>query len=206
MKRIFATFTSAFLRGLLFIVPVVVTIYVMVRMFRFIDGLLAEAFGAYLPAYGVMPGLGMLTLVLGITLLGIVGSTIIAQPIIRAVNRLLESAPLVKTLYSALKDLMSAFVGKERRFDRPVLVRIGSIGTAVERIGFVTRTDLSSLGLGPERIAVYLPHSYAWSGNLCIVHADQIVPLAISPADAMKFIVSGGVSGVHSRRLASSDE
>ena len=79
---------------------------------------------------------------------------------------------------------MSAFVGKERRFDRPVLVRIGSIGTAVERLGFVTRTDLASLGLGPERIAVYLPHSYAWSGNLVIVHADQVVPLDISPADA----------------------
>jgi len=199
MKRIFATLTGAFLRGLLFIVPVVVTIYVIVRMFSFIDGLLAENVGEYLPAYGVMPGLGLLTLVLCITLLGIVGSTIIAQPFIRAVNRLLESAPLVKTLYSALKDLMSAFVGKERRFDRPVLVRIGSIGTAVERLGFVTRTDLSSLGLGPERIAVYLPHSYAWSGNLVIVHADQIVPLDMSPADAMKFIVSGGVSGVHSR-------
>jgi len=202
MKRIVAIFTSAFLRGLLFIVPVVVTIYVMVRMFRFIDGLLVETLGGYLPAYGVMPGLGLLTLVLCITLLGIVGSTIIAQPIIRTVNRLLESAPLVKTLYSALKDLMSAFVGKERRFDRPVLVRIGSIGTAVERLGFVTRTDLASLGLGPERIAVYLPHSYAWSGNLVIVHADQVVPLDISPADAMKFIVSGGVSGVNSRKPA----
>jgi len=200
MKRIMATFTSAFLRGLLFVVPAAVTVYVIVRLFQFIDGLLLRTFGDYLPAYGVVPGLGLVTLVLCITLLGIIGSTFIAVPLTRSLNRLLDSAPLVKTLYSAIKDLLSAFVGKEKRFDRPVLVRIGSIGTSVERLGFVTRTDLAELGIGEEKIAVYLPHSYAWSGNLCIVSREQVTPLNISPTEAMRFIVSGGVSGGNGRR------
>jgi len=195
MKRIVSTFTGAFLRGLLFVVPAAVTVYVIVQLFQFIDGLLLRTFGKYLPTYGVVPGLGLLVLVLGITLLGIIGSSFIALPLTRSFNRVLDSAPLVKTLYSAIKDLLSAFVGKEKRFDQPVLVRLGSIGTFVERLGFVTRTDLAELGIGPEKIAVYLPHSYAWSGNLCIVSREQVTPLKISPTEAMRFIVSGGVSG-----------
>ena len=196
MKQIISTFTGAFLRGLLFVVPAAVTIYVVVRLFQFIDGLLLRTFGDVLSAYGVVPGLGIVTLVLVITLLGILGSTIIARPLNSSFNRVLDNAPLVRTLFSAIKDLLSAFVGKEKRFDKPVLVRLGSSDVAIERIGFITRTDLSELGIGPHKVAVYLPHSYAWSGNLCIVAHEQVTPLAIKPTEAMKFIVSGGVSGL----------
>lgn len=198
MKQLISAFTGAFLRGLLFVVPAAVTIYVIVRMFLFIDGLLMQALGEYLPLYGIVPGLGILTLVLLITLLGIFGSTILAQPLNRSFTRLLDRAPLVRTLFVSIKDLLSAFVGKEKRFAHPVLVRLGSTGMAIERLGFVTRTDLESLGIGPEKVAVYLPHSYAWSGNLCIVSREQVTPLDIRPSDAMKFIVSGGVSSITS--------
>jgi uncharacterized membrane protein len=196
MKQIISTFTGAFLRGLLFVVPAAVTIYVIVRLFQFIDGLLLRTFGDTLSAYGVVPGLGIVTLVLVITLLGLLGSTIVAGPLNASFNRVLDSAPLVRTLFSAIKDLLSAFVGKEKRFNKPVLVRLGSSGLAIERVGFITRTDLSELGIGPQKVAVYLPHSYAWSGNLCVVSQEQITPLAIKPTEAMKFIVSGGVSGL----------
>ncbi|MBE0501585.1 MAG: DUF502 domain-containing protein, partial [Desulfuromonadales bacterium] len=194
MNRIISTFTGAFFRGLLFVVPAAVTLYVIVQMFLFIDGLLMRTFGDYLPAYGVLPGLGIATLVLLITLLGILGSTIVARPLNSSFNRILDRAPLVRTLFSAIKDLLSAFVGKEKRFDQPVLVRLGSYGLEFERLGFITRADLSELGIGAEKVAVYLPHSYAWSGNLCIIAREQVTPLAINPAEAMKFIVSGGVS------------
>jgi uncharacterized membrane protein len=202
MKQIINTFTGAFLRGLLFVVPSAVTIYVVVRLFLFIDGLLLLTFGDTFSTYGVVPGLGIVTLVLVITLLGILGSTIIAKPLNSSFNRVLDSAPLVRTLFSAIKDLLSAFVGKEKRFDKPVLVRLGSSGLAIERLGFITRTDLSELGIDSEKVAVYLPHSYAWSGNLCIVASEQVTLLAIKPTEAMKFIVSGGVSGLDAQRPA----
>lgn len=205
MKKIISTFTSAFLRGLLVVVPSAVTIYVIYQLFLFIDGLLARTFGDYLSAYGVVPGLGVVTLVLVITLLGILSTTFIALPLTRSFGRALDRAPLIKTLYSAIKDLLSAFVGKEKRFDQPVLVRLGSSGLAVERIGFLTRSDLSALGIGAEKVGVYLPHSYAWSGNLCIVDRKQVTPLDISPTEAMKFIVSGGVSGFNSVPPAGAD-
>lgn len=195
MKKLFAILFGYFFRGLLFTVPTAVTIYVIVELFRFIDGLLVKFLGAYLPPYGLVPGLGMLTLFLVITLLGLFASSVIAQPLIRSFARTLDRAPLIKTIYSAIRDLLSAFVGKEKRFDRPVLVRLGR-ELEVERLGFVTRSDLSVLGIGPERVAVYLPHAYAWSGNLVIVPRDNVTPISVKPAEAMKFIVSGGVSDV----------
>jgi uncharacterized membrane protein len=194
-----------FLRGLLVVVPTAVTVYVVVRLFQFIDGLLARALGSYLPKYGVLPGLGIVVLVLLITLLGVFASSVIAQPLQRAAGRALDKVPLVKTLYSAIKDLLSAFVGTEKRFDQPVLVKLGK-ELGVERIGFITKPDLAELGLVDNKVAVYLPHAYAWSGNLVIVPREQLTPLAVKPAEAMKFIVSGGVSAVQVKEIRSRRE
>lgn len=191
-----------FLRGLLVVVPAAVTVYVVVRLFQFIDGLLARALGSYLPTYGVLPGLGIVVLVLLITLLGVFASSVIAQPLQRAAGRALDRVPLIKTLYSAIKDLLSAFVGTEKRFDQPVLLKLGK-ELGVERIGFITKPDLAELGLVDNKVAVYLPHAYAWSGNLVIVPREQVIPLAVKPAEAMKFIVSGGVSAVQVKEIRS---
>jgi len=76
-----------------------------------------------------------------------------------------------------------------------VLVRLGS-GYDVERLGFITQDDLSHLGVGPEKVAVYLPHAFNWSGNLFIIPVRNITPLDTRAADVMKFVVSGGVSQV----------
>jgi len=177
-----------------------VTVYVVVRLFQFIDGLLARALGSYLPKYGVLPGLGIVVLVLLITLLGVFASSVITQPLQRAAGRALDKVPLIKTLYSAIKDLLSAFVGTEKRFDQPVLVKLGK-ELWVERIGFITKPDLAELGLTADKVAVYLPHAYAWSGNLVIVPREQVTLLDVKAAEAMKFIVSGGVSSVQAKGI-----
>jgi len=204
MKKLVSLLVGYFLRGLLVVVPAAVTIYVVVELFRFIDGLLARALGHYLPEYGVLPGLGILMLVLLITLLGVFASSVIAQPLQRAAGRTLDRMPLIKTLYSAIKDLLSAFVGTEKRFDQPVLVKLGT-ELGVERIGFITKPELAELGLADDKVAVYLPHAYAWSGNLVIVSRAQVTPLDVMPAEAMKFIVSGGVSAVQAKAVRARD-
>lgn len=200
MRKLLNLLVGYFLRGLLFVVPASVTVYVVVRLFQFIDGLLGSALGPYLPEHGVLPGLGVLVLVLLLTLLGVIASNVVTQPLQRAVGRGLDRVPLIKTLYTAIKDLLSAFVGTEKRFDRPVLVKLGK-ELGVERIGFITTSNLAALGLDGEKIAVYLPHAYAWSGNLVIVPREQVTPLAVKPAEAMKFIVSGGVSAVQTQTI-----
>ena len=86
-------------------------------------------------------------------------------------------------------------MGSKRKFDRPVLVKLGG-GSEVERLGFITQTDLSHIGVGEGKVAVYLPHAFNWSGNLYIVPMANVTPIDARAADVMKFVVSGGVSHV----------
>ncbi len=84
-------------------------------------------------------------------------------------------------------------MGDKRKFNKPVLVSVNKENN-LNQIGFVTQEDLTSLGLN-DMVAVYFPHSYAISGNHFLVPKTSIKPLDISGPAAMKFIVSGGVSG-----------
>lgn len=174
-----------FFRGLLLLVPITVIVWAMWRVLAFLDGIIPTD----------IPGLGLTLLIAIVLVAGWLGSTILFQPLAELGDDLLQRIPFIKTMYGALKDLVEAFVGSKRRFDRPVLVKFGN-GIQAERLGFITQEDLSHLGMGPGKVAVYFPHSFAWSGNLLIVPSENVVALDARPADVMKFAVSGGVSQV----------
>ncbi|MCL6102804.1 MAG: DUF502 domain-containing protein [Bacteroidetes bacterium] len=186
MKRL----GTYFLQGLLLIAPIAATIYIVFFLFKFTDGLLST----YLEEYFKLkiPGLGILIIFLLLIFLGIIGGTIIAKPIKFVINRILEKTPLLRLIYTSVKDLFSAFVGKEKKFHRPVVVLVDEQND-LWRMGFLTNEKIGELGLD-GKVAVYFPLSYNISGILYIVPANRIKPLNISATDAMKFIISGGVS------------
>lgn len=182
MKKII----NYFLHGLLLAVPFGLTIYIIYSLFTFIDGLLP--FEKY-------PGVGIIIIILIITLLGFFGKTFVSRPVLSFVDRLIVKTPLVKIIYTSIKDLMSAFVGNEKKFKHPVLVRVNNVSN-LEKIGFVTQQNLKDIGVEGEKVAVYFPHSYAFSGELYIVPSENIKEINANSSEIMKFIVSGGVSKV----------
>ena len=184
-RRIHTTGLGYFLRGLLLLVPITLMVWAIWQSLAYLDSIIKTD----------IPGLGLLILLGIIVLTGWLGSTFLYQPIANLGEDLLQRIPFLKTLYDALKDLVEAIVGNKRKFDRPVLVRLGS-GYDVERLGFITQDDLQHLGVGPEKVAVYLPHAFNWSGNLFIVPKANLTILDARAADVMKFVVSGGVSQV----------
>jgi uncharacterized membrane protein len=129
-----------------------------------------------------------------VALVGFFSSNVIGSGILESIERQLQRVPFIKLVYSSIKDLINAFVGERKSFDKPVLVRL-SADDSVHALGFVTRETLTGLGL-PEHVAVYLPQSYNFAGNLVIVPRDAIRPLSVSSGEVMTFIVSGGVSGL----------
>ncbi len=184
---------SYFFQGLLFIGPLAITIYSIHLIFVWVDSLLKEYIEEFV---GVdIPGFGFLSVLLIIILVGYLGSSILFRPFVTWFDRLISKAPLIKIIYTSVKDLLSAFVGKKRRFNKPVLVKVSADG-ALEKIGFVTNEDLSDIGIQEKKIAVYLPHSYAWSGNLFIVPAENVTPINASATDVMKYVISAGVTKV----------
>ena len=138
-----------------------------------------------------IPGLGVLTLFALLTLLGWLGSTIIARPFKAFTRKLLDRAPLIGMIEGAVRDLLSALFAKERRFSHPVVVQMSGVSD-LEKLGFITQEDLAELGLR-EKVAVYFPHSYNFSGELYIVPRERVRVVDISAQAAMKFIVSGGM-------------
>jgi uncharacterized membrane protein len=178
MKKI----AGYFLQGLLYTAPIGLTLYLFYITFQFLDNLLPFKF----------PGLGILIILAAITVIGFVGQWLISAPIMSFFRGLIERMPLVKVVYSSIKDLLSAFVGKERKFTSPVLVRI-SANEDIERMGFITQKSLEELGIN-DKMAVYIPSSYGLLGDLYIVPSKNVTHVDVHPAEAMKFIVSGGVS------------
>lgn len=179
-----------FLQGILFVAPISITVFIMYRMFTFIDGLIQID----------IPGLGIVIVFSSITLLGALASTIFAKPLFDLLENLLNHLPVVKVLYSSLKDFMDAFVGKDKKFTQPVLVLVSGESN-MHAMGFVTKNDLTEIGL-PGMVAVYFPHSYNFSGNVYVVSKEFVTPIQASATEIMKFIVSGGVAGLHQNQAA----
>ena len=182
-----------FLQGLLYTAPFGITAYIIYVVFNFTNNLLDVYLEKVINID--IPGLGLVVIFFILVLIGIIGRSIIAQPFKILFKRLIEKAPLLKLIYSALNDLFSAFVGKERKFNKPVLVLVNPISN-LEKLGFLTAEDLSKID-EKDKVAVYFPHSYNFSGELFIVPKTQVRLLDINPAVAMKFIVSGGISDIY---------
>ena len=180
-----------FFQGLLYIAPLGITIFILYKSFIYLDGLFKPFLYNYLQIN--IPGLSLIIVFLIVALLGFLGQTIIARPIKRILNHFINKAPLVKVIYSSIRDLLSAFVGKEKKFNQPVLVKVNPI-SELEKLGFITQNDVSKLGAEGNKVAVYFPHSYNFSGELFIVPVKNVKKIDGSPADIMKFIVSGGVT------------
>jgi uncharacterized membrane protein len=171
-----------FLRGLVIVVPIALTIYLLYEGFIRIDRLLNVP----------IPGVGFVVMVVLLILIGALASNFFVRKFLQLTELLFTRAPLVRLIYASIRDLLEAFVGDKKRFNRPVAV---SLVDGVRTLGFVTQDDLSFLGLSGQ-VAVYLPFSYSMAGSLVIVPTARVEPLTIDSASIMALVVSGGVSRV----------
>lgn len=183
METTFRKTLRYFFSGMVFIVPLVATGYVIFISFTWLDNLLGLPY----------PGLGFIIIMGAITALGYFTSNLAFKTFSTWFDHGMNRIPMVKLIYSSIKDLIGAFVGDKKKFNRPVLVLINKENN-LHQIGFVTQENLAQLGLN-DMVSVYLPHAYNFSGDHFVIDKDRITPLNISGPVAMKYVVSGGVSG-----------
>jgi uncharacterized membrane protein len=197
MKQIARALLRYFIKGLLIVVPLGAAFFLIFWAVKSLDSALNLSDFLWTdsktgkPRY--IPGLGILNVLVLILVAGILVTNVVTDPIKRWFNRWLNRLPLFKFLYSSIKDLTEAFVGEEKKFNEPVLVEINEFG--LKKIGFIVQKDLSALNL-PGEVAVYFPYSYSFAGQVVIISADKVKPIDKSAADMMKFVISGGVSGL----------
>ena len=186
MKRL----ANYFFKGILFILPVALTIYIVVAVFQLTDSLL----GRYFIALGVdIPGLGLLASVVLITLLGLLGNWFVSRRLLDYIDILFGRVPLVKTVYTVIKDTMSALVGNRSSFTKAVMIGLPG-DERIKVLGFITAEDLTTFGL-KDYVAVYVLQSMQWAGFTLLVPRSSVELLDVSPERALQFIVSAGITG-----------
>ncbi len=178
MKRI----VKWFVEGLLILAPIAITIWVAYKIFLVIDHLVPVK----------IPGVGFIITITFITLVGFLGSTLLGG-LFRYLENFFSRLPLIKILYNAIRDLLEAFAGEKKRFNKPVTVKLTPEGST-RLVGFITQDDLNHFGLR-DVVSVYCPHSYNFSGQLLIVPKEMVEPLNADSSTVMSFVVSGGVAG-----------
>ncbi|WP_447640477.1 MULTISPECIES: DUF502 domain-containing protein [Chitinophagaceae] len=190
-------------QGILVVAPLSVTIYVIWWLFTLVDNLLPNIVSSFVPSFSLdptrefkrIPGVGFIVTIVLLILIGRLSSIFIIGRLMRFFDHILEHTPGVKIIYSSVKDFVQAFAGNKRKFNKPVLVNVDA--PDVWRVGFITQEDADSFNLG-EHAVVYVPQSYAISGITYLVPKSRIRLLEkdVKAADAMKFVVSGGVTDV----------
>ena len=202
-RQFFRKLVQYFLQGLIILAPIAITIFAVTSLFDWIDSILPNFIHKIFPNWlGVdesgfpkrIPGLGFIVVVVIVLLVGYISSSFIVSKLVELFDKILEKTPGIKIIYSTLKDFFEAFAGNKRKFDKAVLVSIES--NDVWRVGFITQEELNEFGL-QDFVAVYVPQSYAFAGNLYFVKKERVRVLSdISSSDAMKFAISGGVTEI----------
>lgn len=180
-------FISYFLRGLLVVLPIAITIGILswilkgIGSYLFLDKL---SFGAIM-LYAV-------SVLAAITVIGFFTKGVIAQQIMGFLEGIIEKAPGLNFIFGTTKDMTEAFMGEKKKFTKPVVVEISE---GVYKIGFLTQEDMSAVGM-PNCCAVYLPYSYTLSGETTVIDKSRVKRINQESGDVTKFVLSGGATNL----------
>jgi uncharacterized membrane protein len=196
MRKIARALLNYFFKGLIVVVPIGAAAFLIFWAVSTADAALNLSDFLWRDSQGRpmhIPGLGILNVVVIIMIAGILVTNVVTDPIKRWFKRWINRLPFFNFLYSSIKDLTEAFVGEEKKFNEAVIVEVNEFG--LKKIGFLVQKDLAKLGL-PGEVAVYFPYSYSFAGQVVIIPAAKVKPIDRNAADMMKFVISGGVSGL----------
>jgi uncharacterized membrane protein len=186
--------TGVFLRGMVVVLPITLTITVLVWLVAASENYLGEVIRFALPDLRYWPGLGILLGVALILSAGVVVNARIARRLLDYADSLMASIPLVKSIYLRIRDVAVFMSGDTQKdFSQVVAVRVQEM----RLIGFVTTEDPKGFATGATAnrlIGVYLPMSYGIGGYTVYLPKAMVEPIDISREDAIRITLSGGVS------------
>ncbi len=180
------TIANIFLKGLLVVLPLVVTFGLLYWLFSGAEEILQIPLKALLPTGWYMPGMGVLSACGIIFVCGLLVQSYLIKPLFSLMELLLDRIPIVKTLYGSARDLMKFAIGdKEAGMQKVVSVEVKD---DIFLIGFVTN-DSPSISNSENRVAVFFPMSYQMGGYLAYVSKDKCTPLDMPVEQAMQTIL-----------------
>jgi len=190
------SFSKYLLRGLLTLLPLILTVYPLYYFFAWTDRVTRPLLEPIIPAYEYVPGTGLILGVIALFLLGVLMSSGFMQRVYGLIELPFRNIPLVKSLYNAIKELANYLSpSDDRRASRVVLVRIP--GYEADVVGFVMRDDMDDLPQEVEkgnRSIVYIPLSYQVGGLTIFIPNDWLTPIDMPVDTAMKNTLTGWIA------------
>lgn len=193
-----------FLTGILTILPILATIYLVVWLFAAVERFLGKQLLLLLPDEYYRAGMGVLAALVLIFLIGLLMRAWLFRQLIKLGESLLLKIPLIKVVYRSLKDLFGLF-SDQKNSEALQVVSVQLPGTDMRLLGFLTRTDFSDMpkGVGNEdEVAVYLPMSYQVGGYTVMMPRNRVTPVPMSREEAMRFVLTAGLK-TEGKQLAS---
>lgn len=189
VKSSWQVLLNYFLRGLLVLLPIALTIGIIAWILSTLGGWLnidelgwKGLFFYVIFVIAVILGVGFLT------------RGVVATQILDFFEGIIEKAPGLNFIFGTTRDVTEAFVGEKKKFTEPVLVKVSE---GVHKMGFLTQKSMAMIGM-EDHVTVYLPFCYAISGEMLVVHKDLVKPVQQESSHITKFVISGGVVGLDS--------
>lgn len=182
------------LTGFITLLPVVLTAYLMYWLAVTSESLMGNLLHLVVPESFYFPGIGMLAGLLVMFIVGLLMKAYLVRRIFALGEKMLYRLPLIKTIYRAFRDLFDFMSPKKDGMGQVVAVTIYNI----EVIGFITQENKKRLPdtfRGGEYVLVYLPMSYMMGGHSILVKRDSVRPIDMSMDEAMRFVLTAGITG-----------
>jgi uncharacterized membrane protein len=189
--------SKTFLTGLITILPVVLTLYLLYWLVVSTETALGNAIRLVLPKDLYWPGMGMIAGLLVVFLVGVLMHAYVVQRLFAWGEQVLYHVPVIKTVYRSIRDFFDYFSpARKDEFQQVVAVSIGETGMQV--IGFVTQAVPERLPedfRADDSVLVYMPLSYMIGGYVVLMPRSAVRPLDMSMEEAMRFTLTAGVTG-----------
>ena len=196
-RSIFVKFRNYFITGVVVLIPIGITIYLMLFIIRISSNIIPKEINPnhYLP-YDI-PGVEILIAIIIITFIGWLSLSFIGKRMLVIFNNLLKKIPILRTIYSAIVQMTETFTTGDRNRKNVVLVEYPRKGSWA--VGFATKENSGEMSNKTKKnlVNVFIPTTpNPTSGFLLMFPKDEVIYLDLTFEEASKFIVSAGTADI----------
>lgn len=190
-----AFLSRVFIKGLITLLPITLTIALLIWVASKAEWMFGEPLRQIIPEAFYFPGAGVFLAIIVIFMVGLAVNNFLTNRLVAFLETQLERVPIIKTIYSPLRDVTQMFAKKEHsNLQRVVMVRMGD----VETMGLITRDSFVDLPQGtipPDHVAVFLPFSYGVGGFTVIVARNKVRETSLPAEKALQLSITGWIKG-----------